>query len=221
MADKTIPELTPATTPLAAADLVPVSQSGGDAAKVSVGNLTAGRNVDGTSFTVTGSSAPANGVYLPAANTVGVAANSALNFQVLGTASAVNRIQVTGTTSSDPLPILATGTGTNIGINYITKGTGGHNFYMAGSDSNTVFAARSAGANTNAYFDAVAGSGATQPKLRVAGNGASNADMVLEPLGTGVLQFGAATASAATASTHKIAMKAADGTTYYLLVTNV
>jgi len=43
-----------------------------------VANLTAGRSVSGANFVVTSSTIPANGVYLPAANSVGVATNSTL-----------------------------------------------------------------------------------------------------------------------------------------------
>lgn len=64
-----------ATTPLDGTELAYVVQGGADA-KVSVADLTAGRNVDGSSFTVTGSAIPVNGHYLPAANTVGLAINS-------------------------------------------------------------------------------------------------------------------------------------------------
>jgi hypothetical protein len=44
--------------------------------QVSVANLTAGRSVSGTSFVPTGSTIPANGLYLPAANSVGLATNT-------------------------------------------------------------------------------------------------------------------------------------------------
>lgn len=75
MSDKSISQLTGATTPLAGTEVVPVVQSG-STKKVSVDNLTAGKAVSGLSFAVTGSTAPANGAYLPAANTLGLASNS-------------------------------------------------------------------------------------------------------------------------------------------------
>lgn len=76
MANTKISALTAATTPLAGTEVLPVVQSG-VTKQVSVANLTAGRSVSATSFVPTGSSVPANGVFLPATNSVGIAANSA------------------------------------------------------------------------------------------------------------------------------------------------
>lgn len=81
MADLKISQLTSATTPLAGTEVVPLVQSG-STKKVAVSNLTAGRAVSGASFAVTGSSVPANGIYLSATNTVSVATNSAEKVQV-------------------------------------------------------------------------------------------------------------------------------------------
>ena len=75
MADKKISALTAATTPLAGTEVLPIVQSS-TTKKVSVSDLTAGRNTTALSFTVTGASAPANGIYLSAANQVSVSANS-------------------------------------------------------------------------------------------------------------------------------------------------
>jgi hypothetical protein len=75
MADLKISQLTGATTPLAGTEVLPIVQ-GGATVKVSVDNLTTGKSVSGASFVPTGSTAPANGVYLPAANTVGISTNS-------------------------------------------------------------------------------------------------------------------------------------------------
>jgi len=81
MADLKISQLTGATTPLAGTEVLPVVQSS-STKKVAVSDLTAGRAVSGSSFAVTGSVAPANGIYLSAANTVSVATNSAEKVQV-------------------------------------------------------------------------------------------------------------------------------------------
>jgi hypothetical protein len=53
MADTKISNLTAATTPLAGTEVLPIVQSG-STVKVSVANLTAGRSVDASAFTVTG-----------------------------------------------------------------------------------------------------------------------------------------------------------------------
>ncbi|CAB4240975.1 hypothetical protein UFOVP24_29 [uncultured Caudovirales phage] len=77
MANTKISALTSATTPLAGTETLPVVQSS-TTTKVTVANLTAGRSVSGSNFVVTSSTIPANGIYLPAANSVGIATNSAL-----------------------------------------------------------------------------------------------------------------------------------------------
>ena len=77
MANSKISALTSATTPLAGTETLPVVQSSATT-KVTVDNLTAGRSVSGSNFVVTSSTIPANGVYLPAANSVGIATNSTL-----------------------------------------------------------------------------------------------------------------------------------------------
>jgi hypothetical protein len=74
MADKKISALTSATTPLAGTEVLPIVQSGATV-KVAVSDLTAGRSVTGTNFIPSGSSVPTNGIYLPAANAVGLATN--------------------------------------------------------------------------------------------------------------------------------------------------
>jgi hypothetical protein len=81
MANSKISALTAATTPLAGTEELPIVQAG-TTDRVTVANLTAGRAVSGSSFAVTGSVAPANGIYLSAANTVSIATNSAEKVQV-------------------------------------------------------------------------------------------------------------------------------------------
>lgn len=81
MADKKISQLTLATTPLAGTEVLPIVQSSATV-QVSAANVTAGRAVSGASFDVTGSTAPANGMYLPAANSVALSTNSSVRFRV-------------------------------------------------------------------------------------------------------------------------------------------
>jgi hypothetical protein len=81
MANSKISALTSATTPLAGTETLPVVQ-GGATTKVAVSDLTAGRSVSGANFVVSSSTIPVNGVYLPAANSVGVATNSTLRTTV-------------------------------------------------------------------------------------------------------------------------------------------
>lgn len=76
MADKKISQLSNATTPLAGTETVPLVQ-GGSTVKTPVSDLTAGRAVSASSYAATGTTAPANGMYLPAANTLAFSINGA------------------------------------------------------------------------------------------------------------------------------------------------
>jgi len=75
MPDVKISALPASTTPLAGTEVLPIVQSS-TTRQVSVANLTDGRSVGGTNFIPSGSTVPTNGLYLPAANTIGVATNS-------------------------------------------------------------------------------------------------------------------------------------------------
>lgn len=112
MANSKISALPSATTPLAGTETLPVVQSSATR-QVSVANLTAGRSVSGTSFVPTGSTIPANGLYLAAANSVGFATNSTNAIYIdstqqvgVGTTSVTNPqgwskvLQVTGSGSA-------------------------------------------------------------------------------------------------------------------------
>jgi hypothetical protein len=81
MADKKISQLSDASTPLAGTETLPTVQ-GGSTVKVTAANLTAGRAVSMASANVTGSVAPANGAFLPAANEVGISTNGAEKVRV-------------------------------------------------------------------------------------------------------------------------------------------
>lgn len=76
------------------------------------------------SYNVTGGSAPANGIYLPTANTLGLSAQGLDVMRLVGVASAVNYYTVTNSATGNPLLFAATGTDTNIGITITPKGTG-------------------------------------------------------------------------------------------------
>lgn len=75
MADSKISALPASTTPLAGTEVLPIVQSS-TTKQVSVADLTVGRAVTGLTFIPSGSSAPTNGVFLPAANSVGISTNS-------------------------------------------------------------------------------------------------------------------------------------------------
>jgi hypothetical protein len=95
MADTKISALPAATTPLAGTEVLPIVQSGATD-KVSVANLTAGRDVSASSYTPTGATIPANGIYSPAANATGFGNVGVETFRT----TADNTIQVGSTTNA-------------------------------------------------------------------------------------------------------------------------
>jgi hypothetical protein len=137
MANTKISALTSATTPVAGTEVLPIVQSS-TTKQVSIANLTAGRSVSGTSFVVTGSTIPANGIYLPATNAVGIATNTTNAIYVdasqnvgIGTSSPAGRLDVQ---SAEGRVIVTSTTGTNASY-YTAVNTGGS--FFVGRDSST------------------------------------------------------------------------------------
>jgi hypothetical protein len=124
MADLKISALTASTTPLAGTEVLPIVQSS-TTKQVSVANLTAGRAVSGSSFAVTGSSAPANGFYLSAANTVSLATNTTERWKV----DASGNLTSIGTASGNSYSFYNTGSNsgarTIFSFNYSTAAYSG------------------------------------------------------------------------------------------------
>lgn len=96
-----------------------------------------------TNVTVTGSSAPTNGIYLQAANTVGIAARSLLALVVTNPASAVNYWSFQGAATGTPgyVQSSAFGSDTLVGMKFNTKGTAatGQQFYGNTNTGNSFF----------------------------------------------------------------------------------
>jgi hypothetical protein len=120
MANTKISALTSATTPVAGTEVLPIVQSSATK-QVSIANLTAGRSVSGTSFVPTGSTIPANGLYLPAANAVGLATNTTNAVYIdasqnvgLGTAAPQEKLEVKTSTATQIL--VGAGAGFTYGI---------------------------------------------------------------------------------------------------------
>lgn len=86
------------------------------------GAVTSSGLVTGTAFVPTSATIPTNGVYLAAANTVGIAANSLQSAQFLSSGTGVNYLTFSSGTTN-PF-IQAAGTGTNISTLFVPKGTG-------------------------------------------------------------------------------------------------
>lgn len=121
MSDQKISQLPASTTPLAGTEVLPVVQ-GGATKQVSISNLTAGRSVNATSFVPSGSTIPANGVFLPATNAVGFATNSNERVRI----SATGGVSVGGTSDPGANNLTVSGAATNfIGAINPTAASGG------------------------------------------------------------------------------------------------
>jgi hypothetical protein len=128
------------------------------------------------------------------------------------TASAVNYVQVTGAATTLAPVISAQGSDANIQLQIQSKGTGLVRF-STGSGLQAYISDTSSPVNQLV----LTGSATTvAPKLSVAGTD-TNIDLALTPKGTGLVRFGTYTAGAPTATGY-INIKAADGTTYKVLV---
>jgi hypothetical protein len=107
MPDVKISALPASTTPLAGTEVLPIVQSA-TTRQVSVANLTAGRSVGGTNFIPSGSSAPTNGMFLPAANNLGFSTNSIEQMRIdssgnvgIGTISPDHKLDISGSLCVD------------------------------------------------------------------------------------------------------------------------
>lgn len=125
MSNSKISALTAATTPVAGTEVLPIVQSS-VTKQVSIANLTAGRAVSGASFVVTGSTAPANGIYLFTTNTVSIATNSTERFRV----GSGGDLTLIGTGSGNAQTFYNTGSNsgarTMFSFNYITAAFSGY-----------------------------------------------------------------------------------------------
>ena len=84
-----------------------------------------GTAIVGNSFTANASTIPTNGMYLPAANTLGFAVNSLLTFRVSPTTSSVNYVNVTASASGvGTATISVNGSDSNIDLQLVSKGAG-------------------------------------------------------------------------------------------------
>jgi hypothetical protein len=115
MADTKISGLPASTTPLDGTEVLPIVQ-GTTTKQVSITNVTAGRAVSANSFIPSAATIPTNGIYLPAANAVGIATSSTNAVYVdasqnigINTASRGAKFDIKG--GSNTIPALGSGNG--------------------------------------------------------------------------------------------------------------
>lgn len=146
MADKKISALTPATTPLAGTEVLPIVQ-GGTTVKVSAADITAGRNIGATSVTAAAGSVSApsytftgsttTGLFSPAANVTAFVSNgtesarmlASGNFTIGATTGAGFRLNVDSGTANE----VARFKGAANGYVTVTDGTGALRLQMSSS----------------------------------------------------------------------------------------
>jgi len=126
-----------------------------------------------------------NGLYSSAANTLDVTLGGVRQFQFASAASAVNYPQFTGSTTGNYIGFSATGTDINIGISYVAKGTGSHDFVV---NSGTNFRVASSVASAVNFFTAYGQATGVGPLLLATGTDA-NVNARYRTQGTGAHIF--------------------------------
>jgi len=138
---------------------------------------------------------------------------SAEQMRVAHTASAVNYVQVTGSATTGSVVISSQGSDTNVGLQLRSKGTGDINLMTAGGTNQVVV--RNVASAVN-YLSLKGSAAGNMVPIQVEGTD-TNIDLALTPKGTGLVRFGTYVAGALLATGY-INIKAADGTTYKVLV---
>jgi hypothetical protein len=135
--------------------------------------------------------------------------------RVAHTASAVNYVQVTGSATGNPPIISAQGSDGNIALRLYSKGTNAISFWTNNGGVRQFQINHTAGTVVN-YAQATGNIAGASPSFGVDGTD-TNIDLALTPKGTGLVRFGTYVAGALLATGY-INIKAADGTTYKVLV---
>jgi hypothetical protein len=136
-----------------------------------------------------------------------------VQFNVAHTASAVNYVQVTGAATGAAPIISAQGSDSSVNLGFATKSAGIMRFFTASTVEQFRLLHTASAVNYATITGSIAGAA---PAFSVAGTD-TNIDLTLTPKGTGLVRFGTYTAGAPSATGY-ISIKAADGTTYKVLV---
>ena len=138
--------------------------------------------------------------------------SNAVQFNIAHTASAVNYLTVTGSSTGFNPALYASGSDTNISMTYAAKGTGSHQFFT----NNTFQFVVAHTASAVNYLQVTGGATGAAATLSAQGSD-TNIDLALTPKGTGVLSFGTYTAGIV-AQAGYISIKDAAGNVRRLLV---
>jgi hypothetical protein len=172
-------------------------------------------SAEGNTFIPTSSSAPTNGMYLPAANTVGIAANSLNVVRFTSNASAVNYLTMNNASTGTLPTIRVAGSDTNVGLSLTSKGSGALQVYTNDTAQLQFVVSHTASA---VNYVSVTGS-ATGNAVTIAAAGSdTNIDMAITPKGSGNVRFGTHSAVGAETITGYITIKDSAGNTRKLAV---
>lgn len=163
-----------------------------------------------TNLALTGSTVPANGVNLSAANTLSLYNNSLETLRLQPVASAVNYAYIKGAATGgggNRVSYGAAGSDTDVSIDFIAQGAGNINFNARGSNAGGIMRLTSGTASASNGLNitsAASGSGPTIAATDLGGTGDSNIPVNLTPAGTSnvVISTSATLTGLATDVTH-------------------
>lgn len=142
-----------------------------------------------TVIELTGTTLPVDvGVYRSSANNFGVVASGARQLRVTGSSSAVNYVQIQGSTTGNPVSIFPGGSDANVGLSLSSEGTGDLTLRTNTGSSVGLTILDVAGSVVN-HFNIAGSLTATNPQFTVTGSDTNiGANIVLK--GTGGLGVG-------------------------------
>jgi hypothetical protein len=139
--------------------------------------------------------------------------DTAQQFSITSTASAVNFLRVTGAATGNNVSFSAAGTDANIGIDFSSKGVGSLRFF---TDGNRQFSIANTASAVN-YLQVTGAATGAAATLSAQGSD-TNIDLRLTPKGTGNVRFGTHTATSDVAITGYIEVKDSAGNVRKLAV---
>lgn len=149
------------------------------------GAITGSSTISGAALIPTGSMPPVNGLYLPAANTSAITANSLDVVRYKATALSVNYFSFQGGAAGSAPTFSTEGADTNIGMVFSAKGSGQFDFRGNGGTDPVLSLIPNAGAvNYPTIFNGTAGNSVTYGAL----GADANITVTIAPKGTGVVQ---------------------------------
>lgn len=140
-----------------------------------------------TAFIPSELSVPSTGLYLAAANTPAIAARSLPVMQFGASISSVNYFSIAAVTTGNFPTFSVTGTDTNIGLSFFTKGSGSYQFFTNADSSTTQFKINHT-ANAVNYLAVTGAPTGNTPGIAMVGSD-TNVGFNIQTQGTGAIGF--------------------------------